>query len=104
MLTNQKRFLSLILLFLSIVSLSISQTCTEQWSELKLGDWIKIGDANIVDKNGLTFEFEKESSSSDVVGAVWNTYDFSKKKGLLISFKPTIKSDPSYLGNIKYPY
>ena len=104
MLTNQKRFLSLILLFLSIVSLSFSQTCTEQWSELKLGDWIKIGDANIVDKNGLTFEFEKESSSSDVVGAVWNTYDFSKKKGLLISFKPTIKSDPSYLGNVKYPY
>ena len=101
----------LFLFFLSLlISLSSSQdsTCTEQWSEIILDrdQWTRVGDVNDDnDKSSpLVFEFaQKDTSETDIGGAVWHSYDFSKKRGILISFKPTIKHDESYFGNVKYP-
>ena len=103
-------FCFLLLLFLSSITLSLSaDECTEQWSEIDLDpdDWIYVGDVNYTTSDDiLTFKFgssETKQSSSNVVGAVWHKYDFSQKKGLLISFKPTVTADSSYEGNLKYP-
>ena len=114
MLTNPKRFFchlvtkEFFLIVLCIISAAFSGSCTEQWTEIELENWTYTGDVNITDKNGLVFEFEGEesssSSSADIAGAVWNTYDFSKKKGLLISFKPQILTYSSETGSGKYPY
>ena len=99
-----------LLLFFSTITLSLSaNVCTEQWSEIDLDkdDWIYVGDANYTQSDDiLTFKFgstETKQSSSNIVGAVWHKYDFSQKKGLLISFKPTVTADSSYEGNLKYP-
>ena len=104
-----KSYLFLFLLSL-LISLSSSQdsTCTEQWSEIILDrdQWTRVGDVNDDnDKSSpLVFEFaQKDTSETDIGGAVWHSYDFSKKRGILISFKPTIKHDESYFGNVKYP-
>ena len=102
-LLNKKLFL-LFLLFLSIISFSFSEECTEQWSELELENWTYTGDVSITnDDKGLQFTFEKEkpTTTNDMAAAVWNTYDFSQKKGLLISFRPTIKQQ--YGGTVRYP-
>ena len=103
-------FCFLLLLFFSCITLSLSANeCTEQWSEINLDpdDWIYVGDVNYTTSDDiLTFKFgssETKQSSSNVVGAVWHKYDFSQKKGLLISFKPTVTADSSYEGNLKYP-
>ena len=97
-------------LFFSTITLSLSaNVCTEQWSEIDLDkeDWIYVGDVNYTTSDDiLTFKFgstETKQSSSNIVGAVWHKYDFSQKKGLLISFKPTVTADSSYEGNLKYP-
>ena len=100
-------FLSLIILLISL-SISADSSCTEQWSEIYLDRalWHEVGDVSKQKDTSLplSFEFEqKDISSSDIGGAVWHPYDFSKKRGLLISFKPTIKHDESYFGNVKYP-
>ena len=98
-------FLSLIILLISL-SISADSSCTEQWSEIYLDRalWHEVGDVSKQKDTSLplSFEFEqKDISSSDIGGAVWHPYDFSKKRGLLISFKPTIKHDESYFGNVK---
>ena len=104
-----KSHLALFLIFLLISpSIQAASSCTEQWSEISLSNsqWEKVGDVSITEdsNSALTFEFEqKDSSSTDIGGAVWHSYDFSKKRGILISFKPTIKRDESYFGNVKYP-
>ena len=104
-----KSYLFLFLLSL-LISLSSPQdsTCTEQWSEIILDrdQWTRVGDVNDDnDKSSpLVFEFaQKDTSETDIGGAVWHSYDFSKKRGILISFRPTIKHDESYFGNVKYP-
>jgi len=109
-LANQsKSYLFLILLSLLItLSSSDNSYCTEQWTEINLDrdHWTRVGDVNEdTDKSSpLVFEFDqKDTSDTDIGGAVWHSYDFSKKRGLLISFKPTIKYDESYFGNVKYP-
>ena len=109
-LANQsKSYLFLILLSLLItLSSSDNSYCTEQWTEINLDrdHWTRVGDVNAdTDKSSpLVFEFDqKDTSDTDIGGAVWHSYDFSKKRGLLISFKPTIKYDESYFGNVKYP-
>jgi hypothetical protein len=98
------------LLFSLLISLSFSgdSSCSEQWTEIALERnlWTRIGDVNEDQdtERPLVFEFgQKDSSSTDIGGAVWHPYDFSKKRGILISFKPTIKYDESYFGNVKYP-
>ena len=104
-----KTFLSLLLLILLISNaFTADSTCTEQWSEISLDKtkWTKVGDVTINEDadSSLTFEFEqKDTSTAEIAGAVWHPYDFSKKRGILISFKPTIKRDESYFGNVKYP-
>ena len=105
-----KVYLFLLLLTLAISSsLKAGSSCTEQWSEISLdrSQWKRIGDvsADTTPDSPLSFEFEqqKDSSSTDIGGAVWHSYDFSEKRGILISFKPTIKYDESYFGNVKYP-
>ena len=100
------RLLLLVILFSN--SLTDDSSCTEQWSEIYLNHskWSTVGDASInQDKNSvLIIEFEqKDLSSTEIGGAAWHSYDFSKKRGILISFKPTIKRDESYFGNVKYP-
>ena len=107
---NPKVFFFFSLIFFSSIALSLSANqCTEQWSEIELknDDWIYVGGVNYTTSdNVLTFKFgsiETNPSSSKLVGAVWNKYDFSQKKGLLISFKPTVTADSSYEGNLKYP-
>ena len=100
-------FLILISLLFSI-SITADSSCTEQWSEISLdrAGWNKVGDAkfNTNANNPLIFEFEQtDTSSAEIGGAVWHSYDFSKKRGISISFKPTIKYDESYFGNVKYP-
>ena len=110
--SNHKFFGLVFLILLSMISFSLSDTstCTEQWTEIDLpaSNWSSVGDAKITNSSdgGIVFEFERldtDSSSTDIGGAVWHNYDFSKKRGLLISFKPTIKYDSSYFGNAKYP-
>ena len=104
-----KSHLALFIIFLLISpSIQAASSCTEQWSEISLSNsqWEKVGDVSITEdsNSALAFEFEqKDSSSTDIGGAVWHSYDFSKKRGILISFKPTIKRDESYFGNVKYP-
>ena len=105
-----KVYLFLLLLTLAVSSsLKAGSSCTEQWSEISLdrSQWKRIGDvsADTTPDSPLSFEFEqqKDSSSTDIGGAVWHSYDFSEKRGILISFKPTIKYDESYFGNVKYP-
>ena len=114
MLTNSKRFFNprifclFFLILFSLITLSLSETikCSEQWAEIKLNeeDWIRIGDALIEDKQTFTFGKDDATDSKEFYGAVWNRYDFSQKKGLIISFKPTIQMDISYNGKAKYPY
>ena len=87
-LLNKKLFL-LFLLFLSIISFSFSEECTEQWSELELENWTYTGDVSITnDDKGLQFTFEKEkpTTTNDMAAAVWNTYDFSQKKRITYIF------------------
>ena len=112
LMSNHKFFGLVFLILLSMISFSLSDTstCTEQWTEIDLpaSSWSSVGDAKITNSRdgGIVFEFERldtDSSSTDIGGAVWHNYDFSKKRGLLISFKPTIKYDSSYFGNAKYP-
>ena len=104
-----KTYISLLLLILLISNaFTADSTCTEQWSEISLDKtkWTKVGDVTINEDadSSLTFEFEqKDTSTAEIAGAVWHPYDFSKKRGILISFKPTIKRDESYFGNVKYP-
>ena len=115
MLSNSKRFLSsrlfslFFLILFSLITVSLSETikCSEQWTEIKLNetDWINIGDGSVGIEDKQSFSFGNEDTDSDeIYGAVWNRYDFSQKKGLLISFKPTIQIDTSYNGKEKYPY
>ena len=105
----RKTYISLFLLILLIANtITADSTCTEQWSEITLDKtkWTKVGDVAINEDtdSSLTFEFEqKDTSSAKIGGAVWHSYDFSKKRGILISFKPKIKRDESYFGNVKYP-
>ena len=121
MLTKHKSFFNSLLkttifplifiIFTSFLSFSLSADtkCAEQWKEIELvpENWTSVGHANVTLKNdtGVSFEFENTDSSSggDVVGAVWHEMDFSQKKGLHISFRPQITSDPSYGGSVKYP-
>ena len=105
---NSKLLCLFLVVFFSSITISLSATeCTEQWSEIELDqkDWIYTGDANITisDEEGPTFRFGNQDATN-IVGAVWHKYDFSQKKGLLISFKPTIHIDTSYYGNLKYPH
>ena len=111
MLSRQKKLLYF-LLYLSIIftfipiSFSATSTCTEQWSEigLPIENWTKVGgDSVIISSTDSGPSFIFDGTSSDMVGAVWNDYDFSKKKGLLISFNPEILCDESYTGNLRYP-
>ena len=100
-------FLILISLLLSL-SLTADSSSTEQWSEISLArsGWNKVGDAKFDTNanNPLIFEFEQiDTSSAEICGTVWHSYNFSKKKGISISFKPTIKYDESSFGNVKYP-
>ena len=114
MLTNSKRFLNprnfclFFLILFSLTTFSLSETikCSEQWTEIELKeeDWIRIGDAGIEDKQTFSFGRDEIIDSGDFNGAIWNRHDFSQKKGLLISFKPTIQMDVDYTGKVKYPY
>ena len=114
MLTNLKKFMnsrlfySFFLIFFSLLSFSLSESnhCSEQWTEIVLNeeDWIHIGDSEIENKQTFIFGRNDTTTSTDFYGAVWNRYDFSQKKGLLISFKPAIQIDISYTGKVKYPY
>ena len=106
---NSKFNLFLLLLALLIsLSFSSSSSCTEQWSEISLDrkGWSSTGDVEFSSNSNesLVFEFSQtDTTSTDIGGAVWHSYDFSKKRGILISFKPSIKHDESYFGNVKYP-
>ena len=101
----------LVILIISLTiseSLSAESSCTEQWTEIYLNnsEWSQVGDAkpNTDPSTPFYVEFEQQSTStSDIGGAIWHSYDFSKKRGILISFKPTVKPDESYFGNVKYP-
>jgi hypothetical protein len=111
---NNQKFLGLMfLILLSMISFCLSDTssCTEQWTEIDLpiSNWSSVGDAKIITNStdgGIAFEFQRietDTSKGNIGGAVWHNYDFSKKRGLLISFKPIIKYDTSYFGSAKYP-
>ena len=113
-LMNNQKFLGLMfLILLSMISFCLSDTssCTEQWTEIDLpiSNWSSVGDAKIITNStdgGIAFEFQRietDTSKGNIGGAVWHKYDFSKKRGLLISFKPIIKYDSSYFGSAKYP-
>ena len=101
-LMNNQKFLGLIfLILLSMISFCLSDTssCTEQWTEIDLpiSNWSSVEDAKIITNStdgGISFEFQRletDTSTGNIGGAVWHKYDFSKKRGLLISFKPIIK-------------
>ena len=105
---NSKLLCLFLVVFFSSIAISLSATeCTEQWPDIELNqkDWIYTGDSNITisDEEGPTFRFGNQDETN-IVGAVWHKYDFSQKKGLFISFKPTIHIDTSYYGNLKYPH
>ena len=105
---NPRLFCLFFLILFSLMALSLSETikCSEQWTEIELNetDWVRIGDASIEGKQTFSFGRDDTMTSGDFSGAVWNNYDFSQKKGLLISFKPTIQIDKSYTGKVKYPF
>ena len=98
---------------MNLISLISSQTkCTEQWTQIDLPKdyWTKIGDVSIedeIDTNSYSIQFTQSSSTSDEMinlgGAVWNSYNLAGKRGLKISFRPSIIVDTAYFGNVKYP-
>ena len=73
--------------------------------------WTTIGDVSIIDDestslNSYSIEFASSSYSDENInlgGAVWNTHNLAGKKGIRISFKPSIIVDTAYFGNVKYP-
>ena len=77
-------FLVLLALLISVSSPAES-SCTEQWSEITLDrkGWTSTGDVDFSDDTDepLVFEFsQKDTTSTDIGGAVWHSYDFSKKE------------------------
>ena len=106
--------LFLIILIISKISLiSPETTCTEQWTQLNLEktSWSTVGDVSILDdkssSNSYSIQFAPSDTSSDEIinlgGAVWNSYNLVGKRGIRITFKPSIIVDTAYFGNVKYP-
>ena len=104
-----------IILSMSFIPFISSDTkCTEQWTQMNLlkSSWSTIiGDVSIIEdeitsSNSYSIEFASSSYSDENVnlgGAIWNTYNLVGKKGIRISFKPSILVDTAYFGNVKYP-
>ena len=105
--------LLLVILAIGQFSLILSEnTCTEQWTEINLAknSWSKVGDVELEDdtlSNSYSIQFCSSDTSSDELinlgGAVWNSYNLVGKRGIRISFKPSIIVDTAYFGNVKYP-
>ena len=104
--STRKKPILPILLFLSLLMYSLQQTCTEQWTEIDLGQktlWKAIDDVSITDDNILFYRDPTITTPSEVGGAIWSYTNFSNKKGVQISFTPTIEPDDTFYGNFKYP-
>ena len=102
-----------ILISISFIPLISSDTkCTEQWNQINLlkPSWNLIGDVSLIDDislNSYSIQFAQSDPSSEeninLGGAIWNSYNLAGKKGIRISFKPSIIVDTAYFGNVKYP-
>ena len=97
-----------LLILISLLISKVSPACTEQWNAINLGDkstWTLIDDVSLADGGGLLFYRDASSNktSNDIGGAAWSPVNLSNKKGLLISFTPSITIDNDYYGNLKYP-
>ena len=107
--------LNLIFIIIALNSfylIASQKKCTEQWTQISLPKdyWTKIGDVSIEDEsssNSYYIQFSQLDSTSDeninLGGAVWNSYNLVGKRGLKISFRPSIIVDTAYFGNVKYP-
>ena len=96
----------------TISFISCNKTCTEQWTQinLKKDSWFTVEDVIIENdnssSNSYSFVFAPPKTTSDdsnFGGAVWNSYNLVGKRGIRISFKPSIIVDTAYYGNVKYP-
>ena len=82
--STRKKPILPILLFLSLLVYSLQQTCTEQWTEIDLGQktlWKAIDDVSITDDNILFYRDPTITTPSEVGGAIWSYTNFSNKKG-----------------------
>ena len=104
--------LFIILVISKISFISSNSTCTEQWTQINLPkkSWNTVGDVELEDEllsNSYSIQFGSSDISSDelinIGGAVWNSYNLVGKRGIRISFKPSITVDTAYYGNVKYP-
>lgn len=97
-----------LLILISLLISKASPACTEQWKAINLGDkstWTLIDEVSFADGGGLLFyrDASSKKTSNDIGGAAWSPVNLSNKKGLLISFTPSITIDNDYYGNLKYP-